>query len=878
MKQFLYVFLLLFVCSGVRAQVPNQTARRLRSGTTDPNTATLACNPGPPYTDIFILTTDHSEWQCTAAPHTWTKVTSGSPASGTIGGSSGSVDRGLILANGTGGSTVQGSSTTISSAGVFGFVNNQRQIFSPGSQRAGLNVGSVGTDPSIQSNGDIWYNTTAFQLRAIINGSVVNIGGGGTIGGSGTLNTIPKFSPDGTTVGNSQVTDDGTTVASPNLTIGAGAAITSSGPGGALGTAAFKATGTSGATVPLLNGVNTFSAVQVVNLNAASAPTGATGTGIQLVGTDATVARYEADGIGAAAFFSARRAGGTGAALTATPTATQIGAFNWHGYDGAAWTGPQASISALTTQLYTASNQGSKVTISTTPNNSTTLTVAATFDQDQSATFANTVTATTFVGALTGHASLDLPLTGGTLSGGLTLNGAALTLSGAISGSGIFGTSGIRVKGVAATFTDTTSSGTVASAYNDVLGGNTWAASSATTITNAYAMFLSQPVQGSNVTLTNKWALGLSGGLSVASGQILSTQNGALSTGSGPGMTLTGTWITGGSATTTKPYILTEPSGTTSTGWSTNGTGLGVNAASGFTGDLLNLQTNGVVKFKVTATGGTDARNNAAQSFIAGDAGGATYLSINSTYPTNRISSGSSWGGTDVGIDRSGAGVLNITNGAANNALGSLAFVSATATGTFATSSTTDATTTTTGALQVAGGAAIRKRVFIDGISASAGLQTAVLCQSSGGEMIADSVACLASSGKTKDNIQPLNQSLNEIMRLRPISFTYKPEGIFAANKNFQKERPGLIAEEVNEVDPRLVGFEKDGVTPRTVGYELVVPVLIGALQELRGIVADQQKQIAALNARPLVRYHPKSSRAVRSHPHRPIESKMTIH
>ena len=39
----------------------------------------------------------------------------------------------------------------------------------------------------------------------------------------------------------------------------AGSAITSSGAGGALGTAAFVATGTSGATIPLLNGVNTWS-------------------------------------------------------------------------------------------------------------------------------------------------------------------------------------------------------------------------------------------------------------------------------------------------------------------------------------------------------------------------------------------------------------------------------------------------------------------------------------------------------------------------------------------------------------------------------------------------------------------------------------------
>jgi len=65
----------------------------------------------------------------------------------------------------------------------------------------------------------------------------------------------------------------------------------------------------------------------------------------------------------------------------------------------------------------------------------------------------------------------------------------------------------------------------------------------------------------------------------------------------------TGTWFTGGSATTTKPYLLVEPSGTTSTGWSTSGTGIGVNAASGFAGNLLDLQVAGASKGKVSATG-----------------------------------------------------------------------------------------------------------------------------------------------------------------------------------------------------------------------------------------------------------------------------------
>lgn len=79
------------------------------------------------------------------------------------------------------------------------------------------------------------------------------------------------------------------------------------------------------------------------------------------------------------------------------------------------------------------------------------------------------------------------------------------------------------------------------------------------------------------------------------------TVNGALSA---PATSLTGTWITGGSATTTKPQFLIEPSGTTSTGWSTAGTGIGVNAPSGFAGNILDLQVNGVSRFKYNPSGG----------------------------------------------------------------------------------------------------------------------------------------------------------------------------------------------------------------------------------------------------------------------------------
>jgi hypothetical protein len=69
-------------------------------------------------------------------------------------------------------------------------------------------------------------------------------------------------------------------------------------------------------------------------------------------------------------------------------------------------------------------------------------------------------------------------------------------------------TSGVRYKNVAATLTDTTSTGTVPTAYTDLWGGNTIAASSAATFTNYFTSYFTDPIAGANVTLTNKWAIG----------------------------------------------------------------------------------------------------------------------------------------------------------------------------------------------------------------------------------------------------------------------------------------------------------------------------------------------------------------------------------
>lgn len=59
------------------------------------------------------------------------------------------------------------------------FPDDVRQTFNPGTTNAGLNAGSIAGDPSAPSNGDLWYDSTANELTARINGANVALGAGG---------------------------------------------------------------------------------------------------------------------------------------------------------------------------------------------------------------------------------------------------------------------------------------------------------------------------------------------------------------------------------------------------------------------------------------------------------------------------------------------------------------------------------------------------------------------------------------------------------------------------------------------------------------------------------------------------------------------------
>lgn len=95
------------------------------------------------------------------------------------------------------------------------------------------------------------------------------------------------------------------------------------------------------------------------------------------------------------------------------------------------------------------------------------------------------------------------------------------------------------------------------------------------------------------------------------------TKNGALSL---PTVSITGTPITGGTATTTKPLVLIETSGATSAAWSTGGALFGLNSASGFAGRTFDFQANGVSTLNLSAAGTLSGVGNwnTAGNIIAG--------------------------------------------------------------------------------------------------------------------------------------------------------------------------------------------------------------------------------------------------------------------
>jgi hypothetical protein len=90
----------------------------------------------------------------------------------------------------------------------------------------------------------------------------------------------------------------------------------------------------------------------------------------------------------------------------------------------------------------------------------------------------------------------------------------------------------------------------------------------------------------------------------------------------------------------------------------------------------------------------------------------------------------------------------------------------------------------------------------------------------------------MPSDERLKNNVQNLENGLNIIEQLRPVSYTWN-ENMGRKGNDF-----GLIAQEVEKILPELISetdliFQDNEETYKTLSYERLVPFLIQSIQEL---------------------------------------------
>jgi Chaperone of endosialidase len=127
---------------------------------------------------------------------------------------------------------------------------------------------------------------------------------------------------------------------------------------------------------------------------------------------------------------------------------------------------------------------------------------------------------------------------------------------------------------------------------------------------------------------------------------------------------------------------------------------------------------------------------------------------------------------------------------------------------------------------------------FIAGISGVAAGTDAVFVDSNGQLGVG-----VPSSARFKTEIKSMDKVSEAILALKPVTFRYKkdidPKGML---------RFGLVAEEVEKVDPDLVGRDAKGHV-NTVRYEAVNAMLLNEFLKEHRMVQKQQKEIDALKA-----------------------------
>jgi len=130
-------------------------------------------------------------------------------------------------------------------------------------------------------------------------------------------------------------------------------------------------------------------------------------------------------------------------------------------------------------------------------------------------------------------------------------------------------------------------------------------------------------------------------------------------------------------------------------------------------------------------------------------------------------------------------------------------------------------------------------RTFIAGISGATVAGGVPVKVNAGGQL-----GTAPSSERFKDEIEPMGKASEAIFALKPVTFRYKKELDPKGTQQF-----GLVAEEVEKVNPDLVVRDSDG-KPYTVRYDAVNAMLLNEFLKEHRRIADLESGVAQLTAR----------------------------
>ena len=125
----------------------------------------------------------------------------------------------------------------------------------------------------------------------------------------------------------------------------------------------------------------------------------------------------------------------------------------------------------------------------------------------------------------------------------------------------------------------------------------------------------------------------------------------------------------------------------------------------------------------------------------------------------------------------------------------------------------------------------------MDGATIGHSDDTDLMTLASGSLTVAGDII-LSSDARLKSNIVTLGPTLISLMQLDAKRYTMK------ADKE-QKQKIGLLAQEVQKVFPELVSEDKNGML--AVNYQALVPVLINALKEQEEQFQNQEASLIEL-------------------------------